>query len=171
MRKLDESGSVGNYGLQDQRLALEWVQKNIMAFGGDPANVMIDGCSAGAGSTANHAVNKHSWPFFSKAAGESGMFAMWNANTLATAESVYRQMANFTGCAGGMHSDTVVSCLQGKSAADIIRASALLPGLMLTIPRIDKIVWAPVVDGVDTVGHPCTALPMILFLSSSSCRN
>jgi carboxylesterase type B len=120
---------------------------------------MIDGCSAGAGSTANHAVNEHSWPFFAKAAGESGMFAMWNSNTLATAESVFQQLSNFTGCGGGGRRgdahDNAVSCLQGKSAADIIRASALLPDLMLNIPRIDKIVWAPVIDSVDTIGHPC----------------
>lgn len=63
MASRDPAGSVGNYGLQDQRLALEWVSKNIAAFGGDKDNVMIDGCSAGAGSTANHATNEHSWPY------------------------------------------------------------------------------------------------------------
>ena len=138
-------------GLQDQRLALEWVQKNVAAFSGDADNVMIDGCSAGAGSTANHAVNANSWPFFNKVAGESGMFSMWNTNTLATAEGVFSQVANFTGCSAAADA---VGCLQGKSAAELIRASALLPGLMLEIPRIDKIVWAPVIDSVDVVGHP-----------------
>lgn len=43
-----EAGHTGNYGLFDQVTALEWIQKNISAFGGDPANVTIMGHATGA---------------------------------------------------------------------------------------------------------------------------
>src|SRR5690606_103579 len=43
-----EPGSSGNYGIMDMVASLDWVKRNIAAFGGDPGNVTIFGQSAGA---------------------------------------------------------------------------------------------------------------------------
>ncbi|KAI5890818.1 alpha/beta-hydrolase [Schizophyllum commune H4-8] len=45
-----------NAGLLDQQFALQWVQKHIHKFGGDPSDVTIWGLSAGAGSVYQHIV-------------------------------------------------------------------------------------------------------------------
>ena len=62
----------GNYGLMDAVAALEWVQRNIAAFGGDPDNVMIFGESAGAGMTNHLMVMPSSKGLFHRAVLQSG---------------------------------------------------------------------------------------------------
>ena len=49
-----DAGSNGDLGIEDQREALRWVQKNIGAFGGDVKNVTVAGESAGTGSICQH---------------------------------------------------------------------------------------------------------------------
>lgn len=49
---IEEDGAP-NAGLLDVRVATEWVQRNIRAFGGDPSKITIRGGSAGGGAVAN----------------------------------------------------------------------------------------------------------------------
>ena len=62
----------GNNGILDIVDGLRWVQRNIEAFGGDPANVMIFGESGGGGKTSCLYAMPGAAPYFNKASVESG---------------------------------------------------------------------------------------------------
>jgi para-nitrobenzyl esterase len=67
-----ETGAFANWGLQDQVAALRWVQANIAAFGGDPAQVTLFGQSAGGSSTASIAQDPRHAGLLHRAIIESG---------------------------------------------------------------------------------------------------
>jgi para-nitrobenzyl esterase len=67
-----KDGVGGNYGFLDQIALLDWIQKNISNFGGDPDNVTIFGVSAGAMSVALLCASPKAEGLFHKAICQSG---------------------------------------------------------------------------------------------------
>eukprot|EP00434_Breviolum_minutum_P038072 symbB.v1.2.033769.t1/scaffold4242.1/size42524/3 len=69
-----------NLGMQDQVLALRWVQENIRSFGGDPGKVMIFGGSGGGAAVAGHLTMPGSWGLYHAAGMDSpGGHQGWHA--------------------------------------------------------------------------------------------
>lgn len=71
---MPEAGFSSNPGFRDQIKALDWVQRNIAAFGGDPARVTLAGESAGGTSVSYHLLSSASKGLFHRAIVQSGSF-------------------------------------------------------------------------------------------------
>ncbi len=131
----EQGAPSGNQGVWDQNLALQWVQKNIAQFGGDPKNVTIFGESAGSFNVCWHVASPKSTGLFARAISESGGCTT-KTTTKAEADTTNQDLASQLGCSG----DGALACLRGKSVADILSQSAM--GVTGTMLR-----FGPVVDG------------------------
>jgi para-nitrobenzyl esterase len=84
-----ESGhnASGNYGMMDAIAALQWVKKNISAFGGDPNNVTIAGESAGAMMVGALVGSPLAKGLFHRAIAESGGYMGLTMGRMTTGQS------------------------------------------------------------------------------------
>jgi len=89
----------GDYGFMDQQTALEWVQRNIKNFGGNPDNVTIFGESFGGLSVHTQLASPRAAGLFDRAIVESGAYFL-NTTSLATAEGLGVLAATNMGCSG-----------------------------------------------------------------------
>ncbi len=69
----DENGRIGNYILQDDMKALQWVVDNIEAFGGDPDNITVGGQSAGTNKAIELAFCPLGRKYIKRVINESGL--------------------------------------------------------------------------------------------------
>jgi len=118
-----EHGASGNYGTLDLIASLEWVQKNITAFGGDPENVLIFGESGGGTKTLSLLSSPLAQGLFQKAIVESGSASASPERTtsLEAAEAVGERIAAKLGLEG---QEDVLAALRAKSWEEIIGAAA-----------------------------------------------
>ncbi|KAJ4359846.1 uncharacterized protein N0V89_000402 [Didymosphaeria variabile] len=124
----DGYAGCGNFGLTDQQVAFDWIQRYISFFGGDPDNVTAVGESAG-GISVSHQLLSARPPVFHRAICMSGLACSIPAWTLEEHEKQFQATcAHF-----GIDSTQVnaLESLRGVSEQDVADASAAIFGLPL----------------------------------------
>ncbi|KAJ5769928.1 uncharacterized protein N7511_001979 [Penicillium nucicola] len=139
---LEESNgeSTGNYGLWDQRLAIDWVHKHIEAFGGDASKMHLTGRSAGAYSVLTQAL----YDFRSAGSDHFRSLVVYSnaiptqPKTIAESDSQFEEVCRHFGVPPSLNTVEKLQFLRKISAKD------LCTGIM----DLDNHTFRPVTDNI-----------------------
>jgi len=111
----------GNYGLKDQRPALQWIKKNIAHFGGMPDNIVLIGHSAG-GASAHLQLLHEDFKHLAKGAISVSGNALdpWVIQQGGRRRAF--ELGRIVGCGHTNVSAELKDCLKSKPASDIVSA-------------------------------------------------
>ncbi|KAI6658099.1 acetylcholinesterase isoform E4-E6 precursor [Oopsacas minuta] len=143
-------GIDGNMGIQDQRMAMQWVKKYISYFGGK-GKITLFGESSGAMSVAVHMVSPLSKGLYDYVIMESNGWTLPYRSS-GDAELLGYQFIWRLGC-------VTIHCMQTKSTNKILKAQEMKIAVTDSLNLLMEVMpWSPIIDGVQLTQQPFVAL-------------
>ncbi|VDI32935.1 carboxylesterase 2 [Mytilus galloprovincialis] len=146
----------GNYGLWDQKMALQWVHDNIASFGGNPESVTVFGQSAGACCASLQSLIPSNKGLFQRVIAQSSTVNRFNMLKDSTVEKFAAEVAKKSSCPFG-DKKIFADCLRQKTADEILEWTNPSASMSADKMMFEGIVM-PVVDRELFLEHPIKSL-------------